>query len=358
MRIAMIGLSDKFGGVERFITNIYKQLKTTDNQFFFVTAAENLNYLKLLSTDDKILCYTPRNKDLYKFKKEIDTIFKTYRFDIVWFNCCSLSNIQELVSAKKYNVKKRIVHSHNSQNMGGKLTGILHLLNKQRIKYYATDFFACSKVAAEWMFPKKQFEVTSIINNAVDAEALTYNAQKATEIKEKYGVKNKTVIGHVGRFDHIKNHRFLIEIFKEYLKIDSESVLILCGQGELFQEIKDKVAFYGMCQKVVFLGQVENMTEIYQMIDMFVFPSIFEGLPFCLVEAQAAGIPCLISDTVSQEIKITNLVNYESLNESPKKWALRLKDIRKNKIDTLYEIKNAGFDMKTNLEELKQKLFY
>ena len=357
MRIAMIGLSDKFGGVEKFIINTYKQLKTNEIQFFFVTAAEDLTYLKLLSTDDKILRYTARSKNLYKFKKEIDEIFRIYKFDIVWFNCCSLSNIQELVAAKKYNVQKIIVHSHSSQNMGGKLTRLLHSVNKKRIKYYATDFFACSRVAAEWMFPKKKFEVTSIINNTVDAESFTYNAKKATKIKEKYGVQSKTVIGHVGRFDYIKNHRFLIEVFDEYLKLDSESVLMLCGQGELFNEIKEKVEFYGIQEKVTFLGQVENMSEIYQMIDIFLFPSIFEGLPFCLIEAQAAGIPCLISDTVSHEIEITNLINYENLNEPPAKWALRLKDIRKNKVNTLYEIKNAGFDINTNSERLKQKLF-
>lgn len=353
----MIGLSDKFGGVEKFIINTYKQLKTDNIQFFFVTAAEDLAYLKLISTEDKILRYTARNKNLHKFKKEIDEIFRKYKFDIVWFNCCSLSNIQELVAAKKYNVQKRIVHGHSSQNMGGKLTSLLHLVNKERIKYYATDFFACSRMAAEWMFPKKKFEMTSIINNAVDAEELTYNAKKAAKIKEKYGVQNKTVIGHVGRFDHIKNHRFLIEVFNEYLKLDSESVLVLCGQGELFNEIKEKVEFYRIQEKVIFLGQVENMSEIYQMIDTFVFPSIFEGLPFCLVEAQAAGIPCLISDTVSHEIEITNLINYASLSETPKNWALRLRNLKKNKVNTLCEIKNAGFDMNTNLEGLKQKLF-
>ena len=352
MKIAILGLSPNVGGVETFIINVYRELKKDNHSFYFFSTSEDKLCFQdeIENNGDHIIRYTPRKKDFIQFNKELNDIFTKNQFDIFWLNCCSLSSVEELHHAYKHNVPVRIVHSHNSKNMGGTITKVLHSLNKLSIDKYVTHYFACSKVAADWMFPKRKKSDAYIFHNAIDVKKYTFNQDVMKKMRKEYGIDDQTkIIGHVGRFHFQKNHTYLIRIFKEYLKYENNAKLILCGDGELKQEIINLIDELNISDKVLLLGNKNNMFEIYQMFDAILFPSLFEGLPFVLVEAQAAGIPCLISNTISKEIKFTDLIRFKSLEENEDSWAKALKEMTNiKKYDTSISMKNAGYDIAQN----------
>lgn len=354
MNIAIVGLSSNIGGVETFIINIYRKLKEDGHTFYFLTTEESICFEnEIINNGDYILKYCARRTNVRKSKQDLQQIFKNYTFDLFWQNSCSLSSIQEIKMAYKFNVPCRIIHSHNSKNMKSALTLTLHSINKLFIHKYITQSFACSLVAAEWMFPSKVSKYTYIFHNSIDAAKFTYNKEKCEEIKKKFNLETSFVIGHVGRFHFQKNHIFLLEVFSCFIKKYPNSKLILCGDGELREKIVKIINHYDLQDNVILLGNKSEMADIYPMFDAILFPSLFEGLPFVLVEAQAAGIPCLISDSISKEVEITDLIEYESLNSDATVWADRLyATLLKNKKNTFGEIKKAGYDVNSNCYEL------
>lgn len=351
MNIAIVGLSSNIGGVETFIINIYRQLKEDGHSFFFLTTEDVICFEEeIRNNNDTILKYESRKNNYTNFKKDLKRIFEDYKFDVFWLNCCSLSCIEELKQAYKVNVPIRIIHSHNSQNMGNWLTLLLHSLHKLVLKKYITHSFACSDTAAKWMFSKSVYKRTIVFHNAIDAQKFEVNPKINLQMRKKLNIKNDAlVVGHVGRFHFQKNHSFLLQIFSEYKKLQSNSILILCGSGKLKREIIENIKKYNLEDSIVMLENQTQMENIYQIFDVFLFPSLFEGLPFALIEAQAAGIPCLISNSISKEICITNLISYKALSDSASEWAIELNRVSKTiKTNTTDLIKKAGYDTKTN----------
>lgn len=354
MKILITGLSPSIGGVETFIINLYNSLRNMNIEVYLLTYSDNLSYLSQIEDYGKtlILCHSRRD-NYFLYMKDLNRIYSNYKFDAIWSNVCSLSSIDELTIAKKYNIPCRIIHSHNSKNMGGTITQFLHFLNKKKIHKYVTHYFSCSKKAANWMFPKSVLNKVNIINNSIDAKKFIFNPNLQLELKEEFNISNKTVIGHVGRFHFQKNHMFLLDIFYEASKINDNLVLILCGKGELKSKIKDKIKNLNLEDKVFLLEDRFDMNRIYQLFDLFLFPSLFEGLPFALIEAQAAGIPCLISDAISNEVQITSdRIKFMSLESSSQEWAkelLKMKNIRKR--NTYEEIVEHGYDISVNAKK-------
>lgn len=354
IKIAMFGLSNQFGGVERFITNVYQLLRDEDISFDFYILSEKIDYLELNSIRDSIIYITPRRSNYFRFCSDLKKQLNN-NYDIMWYNCCTLSCFEPIVYAYKAGIKKIIVHSHNGENMGNSLTGILHKLNKIRLSRYATDYFSCSDRATQFMFPKKVRDHAKIIHNFIDSEKYYFNPELSRKIKHNLGVEDKYIIGHVGRFHPQKNHIFILEIFKEYLAYNPKAMLIFCGNGELFDKVKTKAIDLKINESVLFLGDVDNIQNIYQAFDLFLFPSLYEGLPFALIEAQAAGIPCLISDTISDQIRITNKVMSESLSSSVKQWAedlVKISEIKKS--NSRSDIEASGYSMK-NYKQILMK---
>lgn len=350
MKIAVVGLSPNVGGVETFILNMYYMLREK-HTFYFITQHSSIcKQTEILNHGDKILYCHSRKSNYFKFKKDLKKIFIDNDFDVIWQNNCSLSCIDELIEAKKAGVKRRIIHSHNSQNMGSKIAYCLHLVNKLRLHKYITDSFACSQIAANWMFPTEIAQKTNIIKNAIDTSKYAYNRHIEKEMKKNLGIpENIKIIGHVGRFHEQKNHYFIISVFYEYLKKYPNTLLILCGDGSLKEDIALLTKKLNINDKVLFLGNRNDMENIYQVFDCLLFPSLYEGLPFVLVEAQAAGIPCLISDKISKEVVLTNLINFKSLDDPIEEWVNKLFElINEKKYNTVEEIKDNGYDIYQN----------
>ena len=269
-----------------------------------------------------------------------------------WYNTCTLTNIDYLVYAKKYGIKKRIIHAHNSGNETSKLRGIFHYLNKTRLSQYATDYWSCSMVASEYFYNENIINSPKhhIINNAIQTKDYAFDEAVRNEIRKEYKLEDKYVIGHVGRFQYQKNHEFLVDVFNEYLKLDNKAVLMLVGQGEGEEAIRQKVADLGMTENVMFMGVRSDVNKLLQAMDIFVLPSHFEGLPLVLVEAQSAGLPCYVSkDVITKESDVTGNIEFISLDDGDKKWAQIIYDNKKSDDRNKYTqlVIDAGFDIST-----------
>ena len=254
-----------------------------------------------------------------------------------------------LSSAKKHGIKKIIVHSHTT-SYGSGVKNKIRFLNEQiNIKIYADFAFACSKKAALWKFGSMTFKNNQvvIIHNAIMTEKYDYDEQKRSDKRNELNLKNKFVIGNIGRLTDAKNQFFLLDIFAEYLKLNKNTELLIIGDGPDEKELKEKAKNKGILEKVRFLGARNDVNELLQAIDCFVLPSKWEGLPVTLMEAQASGVACIISDIVTEEADITNNVIRISLNQSMNFWAQKLEDIRMNFIrkSTRVQIIDNGFDV-------------
>lgn len=335
------------GGLETMIMNYYRNIDRSKVQFDFLThRCERWDY------DDEIeklggkIYNLPRlNPFNPKYLKDLDDFFRQHKeYKIVHCHQDCLSGII-LKYAKKNGVPFTIAHSHNA-NQDKNLKYLVKLMAKKNITKYADYLFACGKEAGKWMFNTTEY---TILNNAIDTKRYIYNEEKSLEMKEKLGIEDKFVVGHVGRFRHQKNHSFIIDIFKEVCVKEPNSALLLVGDGPLEKDIKKKVEDLGLLDKVKFLGARDNVNDLMQSMDVFILPSLYEGIPLTMIESQASGLNCIISDKVPKECIITENVKSISKKEDSEHWAneiIKCKNkIRKNLSN---EIQDAKFDIKSN----------
>ena len=219
-------------------------------------------------------------------------------------------------------------------------------------RFVADHFFACSAEAARDRFGRKiseNHQLCQVLKNAIDLQQFFISASNREYIRKKYAIdKDAFVIGHIGRFAEQKNHRFLIEVFEQIVRDFPNAVLLLVGDGELRSKIENMVFEHNLTQNVIFAGVQTNVQEFYQAMDVFAFPSLYEGLGIVLIEAQASGLPCCVSDSVSQEAILTKLIQRRPLRDGAlawAKWILSRKDEPRH--DTTAEIQQAGYDIRT-----------
>ena len=259
-----------------------------------------------------------------------------------------------LNAAARHDIPVRIAHSHSS-SQDKNLKYLIKLWYKRNISKYATNLFAGGEDAGDWIFCGAPFQ---IINNAIDVAAYAYNPTKRQEMRRQLGLENELTIGHVGRFNQPKNHPFLLDIFAVLLKKEPNAILLLVGGGEDMPKIQAKAHTLGIAEHVRFLGVRSDVADLMQAMDVFVFPSLYEGLPVTMVEAQAAGLPCIISDKVPPECILTEgLVDVLPLSAEPEIWAAKILE-KKNlpRTDRRNEIAAHGFDITT--ETVKLQEFY
>ena len=343
------------GGLETMIMNYYRHIDRSRVQFDFLTHrpydGEYGGEIKALGGH---IYHLPKlNPVSPSYLKKLDSFFKKHKeYRIIHVHQDCMSGVI-LKVALKNNVPVRIAHCHSaSQDKNIKYP--VKWIYKRNIGKYATNLLACGEKAGKWMFNGAPFE---IINNAIDAGKYRYNEDIRKEQRRIWNIpEDEIVIGHVGRFSYPKNHDFLIDVFSEILK-KKDVRFMLVGDGSLKGKIEEKVKKLGIEDKVVFTGLRSDVPDILQAFDIFVFPSIYEGFPVALLEAQASGLQCFTSDRVSQECTVTDLVKVVSLEDGPKAWADAIvKDIKKeNRIDTYCIIKNAGYDIVENSKELMER---
>ena len=282
-------------------------------------------------------------------------------YDVVHIHNSNVFCILEAILAKAAGVKKVIVHSHNTA-MGGfgirrLVKMVFQVLGKSFWPLVADEYCACSTEAGVWMFGKGAVEKgkVHILKNGIVGNKYYFNDEIRKEYRSKLGWVDKYIIGHVGRFSTQKNHTFLLDIFNEILKLEPNARLLLFGEGELKKQAVEKVLNLGLSDKVNFYGTSKEINKWLQVMDLFLFPSLYEGLPVSGIEAQAAGVPVLASDTISPEFKITDCVKWMKLNAPAKDWAQKAVAILHTKSFrmTKSEIQEQGYDIVCTAKELK-----
>jgi glycosyltransferase involved in cell wall biosynthesis len=249
-----------------------------------------------------------------------------------------------------------IAHSHSTSSGSGLAAVVKDILQKPLKSNSVDHLFACSEAAGEWLFGSKNMNAVSILKNSIDANKFVYNEITRVQVRRNLAIDQRFVIGHVGSFIEPKNHMFLIDIFKEIHEKNNKSVLMLVGRGELSEKVTLKVKELGLEDSVMFMGIRTDIPELLQAMDVFLFPSLYEGLPLTLVEAQAAGLIVIASDKITEEINLTNLVKFISLERPASYWAEKLFQYTNSykRRNTHEKICEAGYDVKENAKWLEE----
>lgn len=347
------------GGLETLIMNFYRNIDRSKIQFDFLThRSEQGFYDEEIRNLGGYIYHVPPINPLkqQRYLNALRAFFEEHKEYKIVHSHINTNSIFPLRTAMHAEIPVRIAHSHAAYPAFDYKTPF-RIYNKLKLKKYSTYNFACSDVAGKWLFgsdavKKDNFKV---INNSIDAENYSYNKEVRQKIREELNIKGKFVVGHVGRFNKSKNHDYLIDIFKLVHQKDPDAVLMLVGDGELRNSMEEKVNKLNLEDKTIFTGVQSNVNELLQAMDVFVLPSISEGLGIVAIEAQAAGIPCVVADTVPNEAFITDLIKKVPLNSSANGWAnevVRWKGF--NKRDTFEIVKNAGYDIKETTKELEK----
>lgn len=359
IRVLVSGFTSNIGGVETFIINTYMKMNRDEIVFDVITNTKHPSYEKeIIENGGKIYYIPSRGKNFYKYKKSLKDFYYNHavEYDIYWCNKCILSNIDFLIMAKKYNIPNRIIHSHNSANMDTGIKGfinmMLHKINSKKIYKFATEYWACSDTAAKWFgFKEDNYKM---IPNGIDVGKFKFNKDIRNDMRKELNINGKFVIGHVGTFVYVKNHEFLIKIFKKLHEIRKDSILMLIGEGELMECIKNQVKSMGIEKSVIFLGKRSDVNKLMQAMDCFVLPSRFEGLPVVAVEAQAADLPCIVAkDGVTSKTKLTDKFEFLSFSDSDDKWVEEILSVDLNRRDMSEIIKEKGFEAKTQAKNIQ-----
>ena len=318
------------GGIENFIMNVYRTIDRSKIQFDFLlhTPENHKDFFtdEILSLGGKIYKIPSRRQGVLKNIRELNRFFGAHNeYKVVHQHLSSLSYIEPLIIAKKSGIKTRIVHSHSTTQKGSRFHYLSHKFNQVRLKSFSTDVFSCSDKAAEWLCGKKQASEKGyvFIPNGIDPGKFTFSQESREEIRRELNIDNDClVVGLVARLTWQKNHKFLFNIFDKIVKqYDGKAVLLVAGDGSLREDLTDYADSLGLKDSILFLGSRSDVDKIYSCLDIFVMPSINEGLPVTLIEAQAANLPCIVSDNITKMVRISNLIYYIPLNVSPDEWA-------------------------------------
>lgn len=342
------------GGAETMVMNLYRNIDRSLIQFDFAVHTNDIcDYEEeIIGLGGKIYRFPQFNGiNIMKYIKSWRKFLKTHQeYKIIHGHMYSIASIY-LFIAKRYGIYT-IAHSHSTSN-GKSIKSTIKDMFCFPLKYICDYKMACGLDAAKWLFGENVIKENSfhLLKNSIKLEDYLFKS----EMDERVSNKGRIIVcGHIGRFVEVKNHRFLIDVFFEYHKLNPNSILLLIGTGELEDVIKEYVIKLSIEKVVFFLGLQKNVKEYLSKMDVFIFPSVYEGLPLALVEAQASGIQCFISNTISDEVCITSCINKLSLKEPASVWARCIKEKNLMKKNTYSELRNAGYDIANTVQWLSK----
>lgn len=349
------------GGAETMVMNYYRAIDKNKIQFDFMVHRQEQG-----AYDDEIEAMGGRifrmcpiyPQNLFRYQQMLKEFFDNHpEYQILHSHMSELGYFA-FKEAIKHNVPVRICHAHSSPNFKiesfkEKLKVLPREILARGMRKLSTDFFVCSKIAGDWLFGKKNENKFIMMNNAVNASSFAYDKKTAEKIKSEMKWKNKIVVGHVGRLIIPKNHTFLIDIFQQFHVKHPQSILVLVGDGDQRENICNKIKKLKLEDSIILLGFRSDTANLYKAFDIFVFPSLYEGLPVSLVEAQSAGLSCIVSNTISTQAQILPNYSILSLKDSPEIWVNEMeKHLHDKRENTIVNIKKAKFDIYSNAEWL------
>ncbi len=353
------------GGAESMIMNYYRNVDRTKIQFdFLVHRKEKAAFDdEIERMGGKIYKLDPINPIFPgAYYQKLREFFKEHTEYSVVHSHTNTFSAFTLKIAKEFNIPCRIAHAHNALEkikatdlLGSKedikevFKKIIKLQVKNNIHNATTHLFSCGDKAGQWLFGKNSS--FRIMNNAVDAKAFAYNEATRNEYKKKFSLENEFVLGHIGSFTVQKNHSYLLKVFAAVLKKKPNCTLLIIGDGPLRKSLEKEAESLSIAHKVQFLGIRTDIAQLCQLLDVFVFPSLYEGLPVTLIEAQSAGLKIVASDRITNEVLLTNDIEFLSIDIDPATWADHiLKKVDADRFDHYETIKEKGYDIKNNAE--------
>lgn len=318
-RILIYGMTNLKGGVESYIMNVYRNLDYNKIIFDYICDFPEMAYYnEVLENGSKVYFIPSKRKNLFLHLWNFFKILKKHKeYEVVYFNILNASAAISMLPVRLLG-RKVISHSHNSSDINMKI----HNKFKWLLNKLSNEKLACSYEAGKYMY-LNGYNYT-VINNAINLDKFSFSEKIRDEYRKKFEVQEKKVLLHVARMDKVKNPLFLIEILKELVMKDKDYVLFYIGKGNLEEKIKEKVKESKLQQHVFFLGEVNNVNDYMQMADVFILPSLFEGMPIVLIEAQACKLPVVMSDNITKEVALTKEVAYLSLEENINVWATEI----------------------------------
>ncbi len=349
--ISTVGL-----GLDGISANVMNYVRFIEKEDICINIVAPNKVEKWLKEDIKscgaILYEIERNKNPIAYLYKLNQIIRSSKYDIVHVHGNSSTMFVEMLAALLGGVAVRIVHSHNT-------TTSHPLLNKVLTPFFNhsyTQAFACGVDAGRWLYGHKPFK---IIPNGLEVDKYCYSEDIREKYRSDYQLTGKIVIGHIGAFIYQKNHEFIIDFFNRVNQLKQNYVLLLIGDGVFFPKIKQKVIDLGIEDKVIMVGETQKVPQLLQTMDLLVLPSRYEGMPYVAIEAQLAGLPVLVSDKVTKNIKLTDLVEFIPLQADSDGWAEKITGITcgdriyRSK-QALVDVGQAGFNIKENARELKE----
>ena len=346
------------GGMESMLMNYFRNFDRDKIVFDFLIYSPKAHFDdEVEKLGGKIYRITPRRQNPLKNYYELLRFFQTHKeYQIVQVHQ-GINYFAPQIVCKLEKVRHVISHTHGMNPQLVQKQGFLFKwLTQPLIKNLSTDYIACSDGAAHQIFHSSISEGGKyrLMKNAIDIDKFAYDPIIRTQKRKELGIENCHVIGHVGNFTYPKNHPFIIKIFSKIAAIDSNAILLLAGEGCDKQKIEKMVNDLNIEDRVKFLGNRSDVNELLQAFDIFFFPSHYEGLPVSLVEAQASGIRCIVSTTITREVEVTKNIKYLSLNDDEACWVDALMQFNYSREDTRKDILNAGFDIKHEAKQMTE----
>lgn len=364
IRVLELGMSSERGGVETYLIEQYRAFDKNRFSIDFVynspASANEMAFFDELIQSGSLVHQIVTKKDWR-------TLFQTYHYDVVVGNFCDIYFAYPLFIARRYKVPRIIFHSHNGGNVLNWLTrkglSIYKRYIQRKLRRCGVELWACSRSAAQWMFGNVS-DVT-LIHNGIDVPRFAFNMDTREKVRRELGIDDRLVLGHVGRFAMQKNHLFILSVFSEVLKRNSNAVLLLVGQNSVIDDymsvVLERIETLGIKENVYFLGSQADTSRLYQAMDYFLLPSLFEGFPIVGIEAQASGLPCFFSDTISTESTILPSTCFLPIQgmDCPSLWAETILSSGANNIQREHAwrmVQTAGYDVHSETRRVMELL--
>ncbi|MHA6261270.1 glycosyltransferase family 1 protein [Sporosarcina sp. CAU 1771] len=345
-------------GITGVIMNYYRNIDRRIIQFDFLYFEDSIeshnNEINSLG-GRTFKINSPRINNFVFYKKYLNKYFRDFKFNYKIVHSHELVFLSLISSAlRKNNTKHIIAHSHSVAYSYQTLKALRNFVLSLPVKRISDSFCACSKASAKFWFGEEYVSNgrVNLVKNAIETEKFSFNKNDRNEVRKTLGLENSFVIGHVGRLSKEKNQMFLIDVFHEIHKKRPDSRLLLVGDGPMYTEIKSKIQSFNLEDKVTLLGQRSDANKFYQAMDVFVFPSISEGLGMAAIEAQVSGLQCIISNTITKEVDIFNS-KFASLKENPKTWAEIILKANNNRENAYQCIEESGYHITKEARNLE-----
>ena len=352
IRVLQVVTSMDVGGIETLLMNLYRHIDRTLIQFDFLLHRQQETFFEkeIMALGGEIYRVPPIDPfHHHAYLKALDTFFAEHmEYKIIHAHNNAFS-MYVLRAAKRAGIPVCIAHSHTAHVPFDIKRTVFYNYCSMKISRYTDYSFACSLDSGNWLFGKSitENERFHVMHNGIDCDKFSFSTSTRQEARKQLNIQDQLLIGHIGSFIQYKNHPFLLRIFNALLQSHPNAILMLVGDGQLRKVIEQQALNMNLYNKVKFLGVRSDVAQLMQAMDLLLFPSLFEGLGIVLIEAQAAGLPCLASDRVPKEAKVTDLLEHMPLEESPEHWSQKAFQMMKDNTrrDRSAEIKAAGYDI-------------